>query len=470
MVRSQSSALPAQPERSRRHSRKVAAASFVGTAIEWYDFFLFGTASALVFNHLFFPDSDPFVASLASFATFAVGFIARPFGAVIFGHMGDRIGRKSMLVITLVIMGVGTMLIGVLPTYAMAGVWAPILLVTLRIIQGFAVGGEWGGAVAIAVEHAPRRKRGLYGSWPQVGSPIGLLLSTGVFALVSLMPEESFMSWGWRIPFLLSAGLVVVGMFIRLSITETASFELARSETKSTPTPIPLLDIVKNYKGSVLRAMGLRLSETATYYAVSVFALSYAVETLDMSRTTVLTAIMISSALTVISLPGFGYLSDRIGRRGVYLLGAVGSIPMIWAFFGLMQTATLAGVILAYVLVINTTRDMQYGPQAALFCELFDARVRVSGASIGSQLGGVIGGGITPLVSTALLKFAGIGAVAGYISILCLVCSAAAYSVPKNVEKQFDAEQDAAELLAADDEQAGKPNLAANTAQDARER
>jgi MFS family permease len=275
--------------------RKVALASFIGTAIEWYDYFLYGTAAALVFNQLFFPEFSPLAGTLASFATFAVGFFARPVGGVVFGHFGDRIGRKTMLVLTLLIMGVATFLIGLLPTYETIGVWAPILLVVLRIFQGFGVGGEWGGAVLMAVEHSPRGRRGFYGSWPQMGVPAGLLLGTLAVYLFALLPEEQFLAWGWRVPFLLSIVLVGVGLYIRLAIAESPAFR--QVQESNTTAPMPIVDVLRTYPKAVLIAMGLRVAENGSFYVFSVFVLAYVTEQLGLPNSLVLAGVMIASAI-----------------------------------------------------------------------------------------------------------------------------------------------------------------------------
>ena len=317
--------------------KKVAAASFIGTTIEWYDFFLYGTAAALVFGELFFPESEPLVGTLLAFGTYAVGFAARPIGGVVFGHFGDRIGRKSMLVLSLLIMGVATFLIGVLPTFASIGIMAPILLVVLRFAQGIGVGGEWGGAVLMSVEHAPKGRRGFFGSWPQMGVPAGLLLSTGVFALVQAMTSEAaFMSWGWRVPFLASAILVGVGLFIRLKIMESPAFERVK-ETK-TEAPKPIVDVVRKYPREVLTAMGMRVAENGCFYILTVFVLAYGEDELGLAKGTMLTGVIIAAAIGLVTVPLWGALSDRVGRKPLYLAGAV--VTTLWAFplFGLINT------------------------------------------------------------------------------------------------------------------------------------
>jgi MHS family shikimate/dehydroshikimate transporter-like MFS transporter len=386
--------------------KKVAAASFIGTTIEWYDFFLYGTAAALVFGELFFPEAEPLVGTLLAFSTYAVGFAARPIGGIVFGHYGDRIGRKSMLVLSLLIMGIATFLIGVLPTFSAIGILAPLLLVVMRFAQGIGVGGEWGGAVLMSVEHAPKGRRGFFGAWPQMGVPAGLLLSTAVFALVqALTTESAFMSWGWRVPFLASAILVGVGLFIRLKLMESPAFERVK-ETK-TEARRPIVDVVRKYPREVLVAMGMRVAENGCFYILTVFVLAYGEEELGLSESTMLTGVVIAAAIGLVTVPLWGALSDRVGRRPLYLAGAV--ITTLWAFplFGLMNTETPVLIWLSIVIGVNLGHDLMYGPQAAYFAELFGTRVRYSGASLGYQLASVFAGGFAPLIATALLAAGG---------------------------------------------------------------
>jgi MFS transporter, MHS family, shikimate and dehydroshikimate transport protein len=382
--------------------KQVVAASFVGTTIEWYDFFLYGTAAALVFNELFFPNAEPLIGTLSAFGTFAVGFAARPIGGVVFGHFGDRIGRKSMLVLSLLIMGVATFLIGVLPTYASIGVLAPVLLVLLRFAQGLGVGGEWGGAVLMSVEHAPKGRRGFFGSWPQMGVPAGLLLSTLVFAAMQgLTTEEQFLAWGWRVPFLVSIVLVAVGLFIRLRIMESPAFQAVKDSKSEAERPI--VDVVKSHPREVLVAMGMRVAENGTFYVLTVFVLAYGEDTLELAKGTMLTGVIIAAAIGLFTIPLWGHLSDRFGRRPLYMAGAV--ISLLWAFpfFGLLDTQSPVLVWLAIIVGVNLGHDLMYGPQAAYFSELFGTRVRYSGASLGYQLASVFAGGFAPLIATALL-------------------------------------------------------------------
>jgi len=398
----------------------VAFASLIGTTIEWYDFFLYGTAAALVFNRLFFPNSDPLMGTLLAFGTYAVGFIARPVGGIVIGHYGDKVGRKSMLVLTLMIMGVATFFIGLLPTYEQIGIWAPIALVVLRLAQGFGVGGEWGGAVLMAVEHAPPGKRGFYGSWPQIGVPAGLLLANAVFSYFSSLPDEQFISWGWRVPFLLSIVLVFVGLMIRMRILETPAF--ARVKDRSAEARQPIIEVIRKYPKQVLLAMGARFAENGGFYIYSVFVLTYATQVVKFEQQTVLYGILIGAALELLAIPFFGALSDRVGRRPVYLFGAIVTAVFAYPLFWLIDTGSTAalwsGIAIAFVL----SHAAMYAPQAAFLSELFGTRVRYSGASLGAQLASVFAGALAPLIATALLREGyGGGAIALYVIGLALV-------------------------------------------------
>src|SRR5215510_14523968 len=394
--------------------RVVALASLIGTTIEWYDFFLYGTAAALVLNKLFFPTFDPMSGTLISLATYSVGFVARPLGGIVIGHYGDRIGRKSMLVLTLMIMGIATFLIGALPTYAQLGPLAAVLLVLLRVAQGFGVGGEWGGAVLMAVEHAPPGKRGFYGSWPQIGVPAGLMLSTIVFTPFSRLPEQDFLSWGWRIPFLLSILLVAVGLLIRIRIIETPAFSKMKEEKQEARQPF--LDVFRHYPREVLVAMGARFVENGAFYLYTVFVLVYATDHVGMDRSIVLTAILIAATCELIAIPLFGALSDVIGRKPVYLIGAVSTFVLAYPLFWMFDTASPALVRVALILALALGHAAMYAPQSAFFSELFGARVRYTGASVSSQLTAVVAGGLAPLLATALLKQGyGRGAMALYV-------------------------------------------------------
>ena len=399
--------------------RLVAVASFIGTTIEWYDFFLYGTAAALVFNRLFFPTFDPLMGTLAAFGTYAVGFFARPVGGIVIGHYGDKIGRKSMLVLTLVVMGVATFLIGLLPTYEQIGPWAAVGLVLLRVAQGFGVGGEWGGAVLMAVEHAPPGTRGYYGSWPQIGVPAGLVISTAVFAVFSRLPEGQFLSWGWRVPFLLSAMLVIVGLMIRVRILETPAFTKVKEASREAHQPI--IELLKTYPKQVLLAMGARFGENGAFYIYSVFVLTYATQHVKMPQQVVLTAMLIGAGLELMAIPFFGAMSDRFGRRPVYLFGAI--VTALWAYplFRLLDTASPPLVWLALIVAFVFSHAAMYGPQAAFFSELFGTRVRYSGASLGAQLAAVLAGGTSPFIATLLLARYGTNALSLYLIFMATV-------------------------------------------------
>ena len=397
-----------------RSIKSVVAASFIGTTIEWYDFFLYGTAAALVFDKLFFPEAAPLVGTLLAFSTYAVGFAARPLGGIVFGHFGDRIGRKSMLVLSLLIMGTATILIGCLPTFGAIGVAAPILLVVLRFLQGIGVGGEWGGAVLMSTEHAPKGRRGFFGAWPQMGVPAGLLLSTVVFKIVEgSMSESAFNSWGWRVPFLASAILVVVGLVIRLKLMESPAFQ--RIKDTKTEAKAPIVDVVRKYPRDVLTAMGMRVAENGAFYVLTVFTLAYGEDELGLDKDTMLNGVIVAAAIGLITVPLWGGMSDRVGRKPLYLAGAV--ITTLWAFplFGLMNTASPFLIAVAIVIGVNLGHDLMYGPQAAYFAELFGTRVRYSGASLGYQLASVFAGGFAPLIATALLAAGGWELVALYV-------------------------------------------------------
>jgi metabolite-proton symporter len=418
--------------------RQVALASFIGTAIEWYDFFLYGTAAALVFNKLFFPNADPLIGTLSAFATFAVGFAARPIGGIVFGHYGDRVGRKSMLVISLLIMGLSTAAIGLLPTYTTIGIAAPILLVVLRMAQGLGVGGEWGGAVLMSVEHAPPGKRGLYGSFPQMGVPAGLLGATVVFAVLqSTTTEDQFMAWGWRVPFLVSIVLVGVGLFIRMRIMESPAFEQVKES--GTESNMPIVDVVKQHPRNLLVAMGMRIAENGVFYLFTVFVLAYGEETLKLGKTTMLTGVAIAAAIGLFTVPLWGSLSDRFGRKPVYMAGALFSLAFAFPFFALVGTKEPVLIWLAIVLGVNIGHDLMYGPQAAYYAELFGTRVRYSGASLGYQLASVFSGGFAPLIATALLA-ANNGdptLVAIYVSVLGVITVIATALAPETYRDEI---------------------------------
>ncbi len=414
---------------SDRSIRPVILASFIGTTIEWYDFFLYGTAAALVFNRLFFPTLSPLAGTLSAYGTFAVGFIARPLGGIIFGHYGDRVGRRTMLVWSLVIMGVATALMGLLPGYDRIGIWAPLLLVFLRFAQGIGVGGEWGGAVLMAVEHSGGDRRGLHGSWPQMGVPAGLLLSTGVFALVAgRLPESAFLSWGWRIPFLLSVALILVGLFVRLRLAESPLFDRVKSDEGVARAPI--IEVVKRHPREIVVGMGMRFGQNVLFYIFTVFVLSYGEGTLGYSRSTMLSGLATAAAVGLFSIPLFAAWSDRVGRRPVYLAGAVISLLYAFLFFPILELGP-GWVAIAIVLGLNLGQDLMYGPQAAYFSELFSTRVRYSGASLVYQLTSVFSGGLAPIIATLLLARRGPGAVALYMAAAAAVSVVGAWFAPE---------------------------------------
>jgi metabolite-proton symporter len=384
--------------------RRAVIASTVGTSIEWYDFFLYGTASALVFPTLFFPNSAPFVGILASFGTQFVGFASRPIGAAIFGHFGDRIGRKATLITTLLLMGIGTFLIGCLPTYHTLGAFAPVLLVILRIAQGIGVGGEWGGSVLLSMEWGKRKQRGFMASWPQLGVPIGLLLSTGAVKLMSAWTGSSFDSWGWRIPFLVSIVLVGIGLYVRLRVVESPEFTKV-SETAKV-VRLPVWEAIKRHPRAILCSAFIRMSEQAPFYLFVTFVLTYGTKHLKLAQNDLLGYTMVAAAVGLISVPLFGWLSDKIGRRLMYGIGIVCTAAFAFPYFGLLNTK-VSWLVLVGIVVSLIFHDMQYGPEAALIAESFDTNVRYSGASLGYQFASVIAGGPAPLIAAAILSATG---------------------------------------------------------------
>ncbi|QPR35737.1 MHS family MFS transporter [Delftia acidovorans] len=388
--------------------RKVVTSALIGATIEWYDFFLYGVVAGIVFSKLYFPSDDPLISTLLAYTTFAVGFVTRPLGGVIFGHFGDRVGRKSILVVTLMIMGVSTFLIGLLPTHAQIGVAAPILLLLLRVAQGIGLGGEWGGAVLMAYEYAPKEKRGFYASLPQVGLAIGLFMASGVVALLSwLCTEEQFMAWGWRVAFLISGLMVAVGMYIRLHVKETPEF--AAVKARNAETAIPFMDMMRRYPGNVLKGMGARYIDGVFFNVFGVFSISYLTSTLQISRTDALIGVMVAAVVMCFTIPLFGRLSDRLGRSRVYLWGslitAVSAFPAFW-----LMAHSGGNVLLIWIAIVvpfGILYAAVYGPEAALFCDLFDAKVRYTGISFVYQFSGIFASGITPIIATALVKTAG---------------------------------------------------------------
>ena len=385
---------------------KVVFASLVGTAVEWYDFFLYGSAAALVFGALFFPEADPVNATLLAFGTYAVGFVARPLGGVVFGHFGDRVGRKKMLVVALMLMGVATFAIGLLPTYASIGVAAPILLLVCRLLQGFAVGGEWGGAVLMAAEHGDEARRGFWSSWPQAGVPLGNLLATGVlFVLAAFQSDADFEAWGWRIPFLLSAVLVLIGLYVRLQLEESPVYQEAKAEIaekKTGASHLPLIEVIKTYPKEVFIAMGMRMAENISYYIFTIISITYVTTYLEEDKGLILKMLLIGAAFQFFLIPALGALSDKVGRRPLYLVGAVGVGVWTFVFFGLLDTMSAGNVLLA-VIVGLFFHSLMYAPQAAFFSELFGTSVRYTGASVGYQLASIFAGAMAPIIAVELL-------------------------------------------------------------------
>lgn len=384
--------------------KKARLSSFIGTVIEWYDFFIYGAAAALVFGKLFFPQSNALVGTMAAFGAFAVGFIARPLGGIVFGHFGDRIGRRNVLVVTLGIMGLSTFLIGLLPTYNQIGVWAPIMLVLLRIAQGLALGGEWGGAALLVVEHSPTNRRGWNSAWPQLGVPAGLVLSTGVMGLLSHLTADQFEVWGWRVPFLISILLVAVGTLIRMTIDETPVF--SKMEQHGEIKRYPALEIIRTSKKMVLLTIGARFAENGSFFIFSVFSLSYATKNLEIPETTILGAVVVAAIATMVTIPIFAGLTDKIGRRPVFLAGALFTGLFAFPFFWLLQTGQPLLMTVAVILALSIGWSAMYAPQAAYFAEFFESSVRYSGMSIGAQLVAIVAGGPSPLIATAAIAYA----------------------------------------------------------------
>ena len=384
---------------------KVAFASLIGTAIEWYDFFLYNTAAALVFNRLFFPQFDPLVGTLLAFTTYSVGFVARPFGGVIFGHFGDRLGRKQMLYITLLFMGLSSTIVGLLPTYAQIGVWAPILLTLMRVCQGIGLGGEWGGAVVMAVEHAPAGRRGLWGSFPQTGLAVGGMLSTLAMWVATMLPPAQFLSWGWRVPFLFSILLVAIGVWVRMTVAESPAFLKIKSQKSE--EKIPLWVVLKNHPKTIVLAMGLRYAENGLYYLITVFPITYVIVALKMGRQSLLPGLIMSSAVGLVALPFYGWLSDKIGRRVVYLWGACVCGALAFPLFWMLDKApqNIMWGWAAIIIFMQVGHSAMYGPQASFLAELFPTKIRYTGSSVGYQLAGVFAGGLSlPLATIMLMR------------------------------------------------------------------
>ncbi|MDE1569406.1 MFS transporter [Aquabacter sp. P-9] len=417
--------------------RRIVWSSVIGTAVEWYDFLIYAVATALVFNKLFFPVGDPALATIAAFGTYAVGFLARPLGAAIFGHLGDKHGRKAMLASTIIIMGLGTFCIGLLPTYEQIGVAAPILLVLLRFLQGIGIGGEWGGAVLMVVENAPDKKRGLFGSLVQVGNPIGNLAALGIFAVASQMPESEFITWGWRIPFLLSILLIGVGLFIRLRLEETPAFRQLKA--KHEVARMPVLEIFTHHRKPFFTAVGLKIAEISYASIAGVFVISYATQKLGMPRATILNGVMASSFIALFSIPFFGWLSDKWGRKTMFYLSCLFCMGFAFPMFTLLDTKDPWIVTATVVVAISFGQMVMFGIGAPFYSELFTARLRYSGASLGFQIGAAISGGLTPFIAASLMTWSG-GAtwpISLYLIACALITAYATYKAPETAGKDI---------------------------------
>jgi metabolite-proton symporter len=417
---------------------RVIIAASVGSALEWHDFFLYGTAAALVFGELFFPKSDPLVGTLLSFLTFGVGFVVRPLGGIFFGIMGDRYGRKPVLVATLLMIGVGTTAIGFLPTYAQIGFWAPILLVAMRVVQGLGAGAEYGGAVIYLVENAPPRHRGFWGGFAPLGVSVGNLMAAGAFALVTMLPREELMSWGWRVPFLASSLLIAVGLYVRLRVTETPVFTeavVARHKVERNPAMTALRKHPRNF----VVVLGARLAENGLGYLFPVFGLSYVVNTLGVPRADALSALMIAFVVELFAILGFAALSDRVGRRPVYMFGALAGIALAFPFFWLVGTKEWIWIALAFILARAVVTAAMFGPQAAYFAELFPPQRRFAGFAFARELGSLLAGGPAPFVATALVAWAS-GSwwpVSCYIILLSALTAWAIWAGPETYEENI---------------------------------
>jgi metabolite-proton symporter len=424
------------PAEHRRMLTRAALAATIGTTIEWYDFFLYGTATGLVFGSLFFPNDDPLVATLNAFGVYAVGFVARPIGAAIFGHWGDRVGRKSALIATLMLMGVATLLVGVVPTYETIGIWGAVILTLLRFIQGIGVGGEWGGSVLMSMEWSRGKGgRGLAASWPQMGVPAGLFTANLAVLAFSAWSGDAFLTWGWRVPFLLSIVLIAVGLWIRLGVEESPTF--ARMAAENTIEKTPALTVIRNHPKEIILSALARMGEQAPFYIFTAFVFSYGVSTLKLPRDLLLTAVMCASVLSLVTVPLSGHLSDRFGRKRVYMFGAALTGAFGFVYVALLNTGSPALVFLAVFLSL-VPHDIMYGPQAALIAECFPGRLRYSGASIGYQLASVIAGGPAPLIVAWLLAQYRTGwVIAGFILVCAVISLVATAMLPDNTDREI---------------------------------
>ncbi len=425
----------------RGHLLRAVIASTIGTTIEWYDFFLYSLASGLVFAKLYFPKDDPLTGTLNAFAIYAVGFVARPVGAAIFGHYGDRIGRKSTLIVTLLLMGIATFLVALVPTYGSIGIWGAVILTVLRFVQGVGVGGEWGGSVLMSMEWArSNRHRGFLAAWPQFGVPAGLFLANLAVLAFSQMSGTDFLAWGWRLPFALSAILVVVGLWVRLSVLETPVFRRIEAENRIERTP--MIEVIRRQPREILLSALLRLAEQAPFYIFTAFVFAYGTGQLKMPRDLLLTAVLAASIVSFFSVPLFGHLSDRIGRRRMYAIGVVTTAVFGFVYFGLLNTTIPVLVFLAIVLSL-VPHDMLYGPQAALIAESFTPRLRYSGASLGYQLASIVAGGPAPLIATWLFGVFRSGyAISVYILLCSIVSFAATLAMKDHTNKDISHEYD----------------------------
>ncbi|MFI5023376.1 MAG: MFS transporter [Alphaproteobacteria bacterium] len=421
--------------------RKAVVAATVGTTIEWYDFFIYGTAAGLVFPKLYFPNEDPLTGTLLAFSTYFIGFVGRPIGAAIFGHYGDRIGRKATLIATLLLMGIATVLVAFVPSYASIGIWGAIILTVLRMLQGIGVGGEWGGSVLIAMEWARTHgSRGLVASWPQFGVPCGLFLANLAILAFSAWSGADFINWGWRVPFALSIILIGIGIWIRLGILETPVFRQLVENKKIERAPI--IEVIKKQPREIILSALLRMAEQAPFYIFTAFVFAYATTTLKMPRNLILGAVLAASCLSFIAIPLAGHISDRIGRRKMYLIGAAVTGLFGFLYFGMLDTAIPSAVFIA-IFISLIPHDMQYGPQAALIAESFTPRLRYSGSSLGYQLASVIAGGPAPLIATALFATYHTGyAIAIYIAACAVVSLVSAGLMPDYTGKDISAEYD----------------------------